>query len=722
MSKETTDGVAPRVWQACVTCRRKKIKCDGNNPCHNCGSRHLTCEYPGSNDNASSSRSYATLFEARFQQLDTLCLRLEAVTVQLTRAIEKLPSEIQPSPRGSATTELEHVSQHLQSLLNPPDSGPASGASHTEFAPSEPEHDSDAYHNGSHHRSPDPETEADLSDESVDLTLQHDPSLEVFGSLVPDSYGKLRFIGGASNELLIKSIQSLTIENHPKEPEPATFAMSVRNEPAPIDGNPSVEVPLFIQGLKWRELPYLPKPDDLNLPPRYIADMLIGLYFDQLHYTFPVLFKPHFMDRYNHLYVTQKQIPRDREFLSVFFAVCACASGLIASGNQSAFPGLEFYEKALLLHFSTTGQASVERTQCLALVSMCCSGWNTLSSSWHFAGQAVRAAQDLGMHLSNLTAPPQDPTRDPVVSLLEAEVSRRIWWSIYCLDRVTSVCLGRPTAANDSDCSCALPRSILDEELVAALGHSEGLNEGPASSKSPLSGFLAFTQLCQISSRIQHLQAPARLASLNSPQGRRRMVRSANEIEKSLDDWLDGLPDEIRFSANTLDRGPTLTMSILVFVIHAGSLLNLYRTFSNDKQSFSQLDPVKNCISAARSCINAAELVRDFVPPSHYLALSVHCLTISGLALLWMKDPSPDKPDPDVEKCVRFLHDLEGACSGASKGRAIIEQTLGNMTRNRQGSSLDLDLQFSAMLNSQMPDLFSLESSVTGCANFWGTL
>lgn len=212
-----------------------------------------------------------------------------------------------------------------------------------------------------------------------------------------------RFIGGASNQLLVKSIQSLATDNPQKDPEPDTFIPNMRHGPDQRDSNPSVEVPLFIQGLKWRELPYLPKPDDLNLPPRYIADMLIGLYFDQLHYTFPVLFKPHFMDRYTRLYVTQKQTPRDREFLSVFFAVCACASGLIASGgNQSAFPGLEFYEKALLLHFSTIGQASVERTQCLALVSMCCSGWNTLSSSWHFAGQAVRAAQDLGMHLSNL--------------------------------------------------------------------------------------------------------------------------------------------------------------------------------------------------------------------------------------------------------------------------------------------------------------------------------
>lgn len=104
-------------------------------------------------------------------------------------------------------------------------------------------------------------------------------------------------------------------------------------------------------------------------------------------------------------------------------------------------------------------------------------------------------------------------------------------------------------AANDGDCCCALPRSTSDEELEAACASPEGLDEQPVSSKSPLSGFLAFTQLCQISSRIQNLQAPARVASLSSPQGGRRMVKLAKDIEKSLDEWLDGLPDEIRFSA-----------------------------------------------------------------------------------------------------------------------------------------------------------------------------
>jgi hypothetical protein len=95
----------------------------------------------------------------------------------------------------------------------------------------------------------------------------------------------------------------------------------------------------------------------------------------------------------------------DKGFLSVFFALCACASSLLPSeGKSSSFPGLQYYQKALIMHFASMGEASVERVQCLALLSMCSGGWNTLTQSWNFAGQAVRAAQDLGMHLSGLVS------------------------------------------------------------------------------------------------------------------------------------------------------------------------------------------------------------------------------------------------------------------------------------------------------------------------------
>lgn len=61
--------------------------------------------------------------------------------------------------------------------------------------------------------------------------------------------------------------------------------------------------------------------------------------------------------------------------------------------------GLQYYQSAILLHFKSTDEGSIEQVQCLALLSMCSAGWNTLAQSWKFAGQAVRAAQDLGLHV-----------------------------------------------------------------------------------------------------------------------------------------------------------------------------------------------------------------------------------------------------------------------------------------------------------------------------------
>jgi hypothetical protein len=84
-----------------------------------------------------------------------------------------------------------------------------------------------------------------------------------------------------------------------------------------------------------------------------------------------------------------------------------------------------------------------------------------------------------------------------------------------------------------------------------------------------------------------------------------------------------------------------------------------------------------------------------------------------------MKDQSLGKSDPDVEKCVRFLKNLEGTCSGASRGRAIIEQTLGIFAGNRQGSFLEPQLSGASHIHT--PDLLNLDPSDPDFNNFWGT-
>jgi hypothetical protein len=130
-------------------------------------------------------------------------------------------------------------------------------------------------------------------------------------------------------------------------------------------------------------------------------------------------------------------------------------------------------------------------------------------------------------------------------------------------------------AAQDADCHCELPLDLSDEDLedYCRSGRSP---EQPGAS-TPMTGFVAFARLCRIGGKIQQLYSPSRIREVANPAKAKRYLRTIGALDKLLNEWLASLPDEIRFSANRLDRGPTLTMCVIMFIVHAGCLLNLYR-------------------------------------------------------------------------------------------------------------------------------------------------
>ncbi|KAL4820694.1 fungal-specific transcription factor domain-containing protein [Aspergillus spinulosporus] len=650
-------GSSGRIWKACLSCRRKKIKCDGESPCHNCQSREQVCEFQDSNDNASTSRRYAASFEERCQHMDNLCERLEGLAKTLTECIAmtqiNVRQDMPTSPRSSASVAnsmqparhtVERTVMPQDPAIDPPEIG--------EIADTSP-----GFRLGA------------VSESSGNIqghdTQTYPTSVDAVGHMVADSYGRLRYIGGATNRLMIEAVQSLS----PGATKPSPSKDNKGND---------ISLPFFIQGQVWPELPYLPRPQDLSRPPQYVSDLLVGIYFDQLHYTFPILYKPDFMRRYQLMSITneaKRGTAVGRGFLSVFFAVCACASSLLprASGSSS-LPGIEYYQKALLLHFASSGEVFLEQVQCLGLLALCSAGWNTLSQSWRFAGQAVRLAQDLGLHvfsLKGISMGTPNPTE-----YVETQVARCTWWSVFTLDCLMSTCLGRPMASDESDCCCELPQL--------------------PSPSSPMTGFLAFTRLCRIAARVHRFYSSNRIrgrdATLATGEDWSALLPILNGFVRELDEWLQELPNEIRFSANLTQNGPNLTMCVIVFILHSGTIMNLYRplaahyaqglttatSFSNLRDLSSTLDnPSAECINAARSCIQAAELIRERVAPSHYLAFCVQYLTISGILLLSMADDD-NSPAllPDVRNALKFLGDLEAIWPGASRSRLILDKLL----------------------------------------------
>ncbi|KAL1872321.1 hypothetical protein VTK73DRAFT_1552 [Phialemonium thermophilum] len=634
-------------------------------------SREQLCEYPGARDNASISRRYAATFEARCQQMDALCRRLEGLTGQLAQSLASLRHKDDKTDGqqdgsdadllqaagvlGSMTAPLPP--SHARTEVSGPEGTATSslamyGAAEAVMSSSADEDDGATSSSGS---------------EDMENDVRDDDSSRV-GVLVRDSYGRLRFVGGATNHMLIEAVKSLSPGG--SQPAVACTPSTAEGVSTAKTDAADLEIPLFMQGSVWPDLPYLPKPEQLSRPPKYVADLLVNLYFDHLHYTFPVLFKPHFMQKYRQLLrpgPNAADTGADRGFLMVFFAVCACASSLLPGPADRRFAGIEHYEKALLLFYSATGEASLERVQCLGLLAMCAAGWNTLTQSWMLAGQAVRAAQDIGLHLSRRLFTAQPSSSGGASDILRQQIARRVWWSIYSLDRVISICLGRPMAAIDEDCDCDFPLDMSDEQLDLFARRSHQMESLPPLPPPPsaTTGFIAFSRLCRIAGKIQRLHSPKRLRELASDDvnKRRRFLARIVALDKPLNTWLESLPDEIRFSANALRSGPTgtvdLTMCVIIFIVHAGSLLNLY------------------------SCINAAELVRDLVPPSHHLAFCVYYLTLSGIVLLRMPTAHAEVETlADVERCVQLLVDLEPLWPGAARGRAIVAQLLSEH-RNR---------------------------------------
>ncbi|KAL4743634.1 hypothetical protein BDV11DRAFT_214190 [Aspergillus similis] len=583
---------------------------------------------------ASPASRYAASFEERFQHMDSLCERLEGLAKTLSDCIAmtqiNVRQDVPDSPRSSASVSISiQPAQHTVERTALPQDAVIDIPEVGEIPDTSP-----GFRLGA------------VSESSGNMqghdTQTYPTPVDAVGHMVADSDITditlwRRYIGGATNKLMIEAVQSLSPGGTSKP------AHSIDNK-----GN-EISLPFFIQGQVWPELPYLPRPQDLSRPPQYVSDLLVGIYFDQLHYTFPILYKPDFMRRYQLMSATngaKRETAVGRGFLSVFFAVCACASSLLprASGSSS-LPGIEYYQKALLLHFASSGEKGL-----------------------------------------SLGTP--NPTE-----YVETQVARCTWWSVFTLDCLMSTCLGRPMATDEADCCCELPFDISNEDLEHGIPPPPAELKDPSHlplSSSPMTGFLAFTRLCQIAARVHKFYNWSAL------------LPTLNGFVRELDEWLQELPNGIRFSANLTQNGPNLTIPLAAHYSQGPSTA----TPCSNLHDFSPTldNPSAECINAARSCIQAAELIRERVAPSHYLAFCVQYLTISGIMLLSMADD--DKSPallPDVRNALRFLGDLETIWPGASRSRLILDRLLQSprpqprargemgrgMSNDREGENLD---------------------------------
>ncbi|KAJ7667783.1 fungal-specific transcription factor domain-containing protein [Mycena polygramma] len=596
-----------RVWRACESCRRKKIKCDGCEPtCSQCSASGSQCTWLQTKDRAALSRHYVQELEARLLHMESLFSQIAPVLDQ-----------IGPLPDGAAIAELAAAA--------PAQSG--SDATPSAAVP----------------------TRSVLSKDravSIPIKAEEDDVSESFGQLALDEYGHMRWIGGSSTMSLIQSFKALT-----SSPLHRISPM----EEDPLAPGPSVNKLYFPASVFFGKVHALPGPEEVEYPPRDLADKLVNAYFSRFHFLNPVIDKPSFLHKYTHLMdnITDPGFARSEVAFSSFARLVEDTRLSISESLDDGGMGMLYYERALILQYISHANTQIAHVQCFILLSSFLCSVNCLPQAWILVGQAVRTGQDLGLHRS---------PRRLVITPIEKETRRKVWWGVYSLDRMLALALGRPLGINDSDCDVEFPAEVDDEHLPEYFSGATLAQRQP----SLMAGSIALTCLYRIAGRVlREVYALDNCKDHLESEKKAELQKTVEALDTELTKWCDDLPAVFKSQSETDEQ---VSMGAVLCSHYYSVLTTLHRNLLPVKRD----QPV-----TAKSCIRLAPSMKNVVPPSHHLAFFIQHLFSSAVILLLyaMHSSEPRAASAAMDEAkssLAALESWEGQWPGARKCKELL--------------------------------------------------
>jgi len=381
--------------RSCVTCRKRKVKCDKLHPCSNCARAHIECVFPTP---GRAPRKPRKVSDSRDVELLDRLRRLEGVVKGLGVDITNPDSFPDPPPDSheeAGTPELSEITlPTVRTCPNPPD------PTHSNKHGTEDEHERWAAKNKH-------------MDESRSNKFE-----TRFGRLVINE-GRSRYVNNSfwanlSNE--VEDLKGILNQNTDDEAD----------DPSPIQSQPD-------QHHAWIFSFSSQNVDLLSLHP--IAGQIEAywnIYKERVDPLVKVLhiptIEPTVLASASHLANLSKS------FEALLFAIYY---GAITSLSEDECLNKLGEEKGLLLsryrfgveqalaraNFLTTEEMMV--VQAIVIYLICLRRNNDARVIWTLTGLVVRIAQTLGVHRDGLhfNLPP-----------FEIEMRRRLWWQICILD------------------------------------------------------------------------------------------------------------------------------------------------------------------------------------------------------------------------------------------------------------------------------------------------
>ncbi|KAH6642753.1 fungal-specific transcription factor domain-containing protein [Boeremia exigua] len=477
--------------RACHYCQRRKIKCDGADPCRPCLHRDQPCHRPdgeaessknGQMPDSSASDPMISFLLRRLVQLEERMERPDANNVdpQLEKSLEHPPKQLEsPQASHSPTASQSKRMRESQGVMWE-DGSPFAGETSVRY------------------------------------------SLE----LMEDRLNRLG-VNRLENASSPPPTQTLTPAIRPSTPDRTSLASrggwrSTGNMRQLLDSHG-----LVFQLDEWKSQ--------------------LETYFAEVHPLYPFLFAPSTWDTFNELwaaYASNTPMPisanQDLElqlailFLCLATGRCTTANRKQNEARHSAGWSLYCVANELIgdvLNLCGSSNAPTLQLQTLLTIVVYLFRLDANERAQNVLALVVSHAHTLGINRGSISAK---------VTAFEDEMFRRIWWCIYVIDKRLCLETGRPFLIMDMNTDAALPSDVDDvwmSEQKNSARHIANVSTTPGEvDPSPIAYLKAMIGYSRISSKVWEAVYAAPVAK----QPLSDVLREYVEI--SLDQWRQALP------------------------------------------------------------------------------------------------------------------------------------------------------------------------------------
>lgn len=270
-----------------------------------------------------------------------------------------------------------------------------------------------------------------------------------------------------------------------------------------------------------------------EFPPPAQAQALFDVFFDRLHTRWPIL------DRRLFAALLEQQSNQgalsivQRSLLHLIYAITARFLQLMKK-SCNVDPARHFAAAIEPMDYILE-QHNLATVQFLALLAIYGQRSPYGAGSWSQIRYAITLCIELGLHRRQSPSHHHHHHHTTQHTAAESEIRKRVFWACYCLDRMTTVALGRTFSIADRDINADLPSESPEFWHLTATAQEDWQNIRP---------FVHIIKLRKLQSKVFRTvwRVDKDILSWMEPAERAKLDNKISVVRGQLDAWQEAIP------------------------------------------------------------------------------------------------------------------------------------------------------------------------------------